>query len=184
MYCDAAGTDLFPTLFACSFLLTLVATPLASTFLSRPGIPRSVPPQHFAASPFRISISRQQISAHATHAFQVTGSSPAVQPLCTIPARYLHHQVAAYAAKLPSLMLHYYACCYCSCTAIVLLILILPWNFSFPENTMLLFLLFVLIKTGCPWRLCCNTACLAGYSLTCKPWMVPGLNSLCTSNCL
>ena len=45
-----AGTDLFPTLFGCSFLLTLVATPLASTFLFRPGTPRSVTLLHSGGS--------------------------------------------------------------------------------------------------------------------------------------
>lgn len=37
----ALGTDLFPTLFSCSFVLTLVATPLASAFSSRPNTSRS-----------------------------------------------------------------------------------------------------------------------------------------------
>lgn len=35
------GTDLFPTLFNCSFILTIVATPIVSAFLSRPAVRRS-----------------------------------------------------------------------------------------------------------------------------------------------
>ncbi|KAA6417728.1 MAG: hypothetical protein FRX49_12314 [Trebouxia sp. A1-2] len=35
------GTDLFPTLFNCSFILTIIATPVAAAFLSRPAVRRS-----------------------------------------------------------------------------------------------------------------------------------------------
>ena len=51
MLCGAAGTDLFPTLFSCSFVLTLAATPLASAFLSRPGVHRSDVPSHICTCP-------------------------------------------------------------------------------------------------------------------------------------